>query len=432
MEGLESMGYKQPTPIQQQAIPVIQAGKDLIACAQTGTGKTAAFVLPVLDKIIRAKKHGINTLIIAPTRELVLQIDQQIEGMAYFCGVSSIGIYGGNDGITWERQANALREGVDIVIATPGRLIALLQSGDVKFDTIEHLILDEADRMLDMGFSDDIKTILKYVPEKRQTIMFSATMAPKIRKLAAAMLTEPESINIAISKPAAGIVQQAYVVYDNQKNKLLKEILKNEDYSSVIIFSSTKEKVKELYLTFSGLNYSVKGFSSDLEQPEREEIMRNFKAKRLRILIGTDILSRGIDVEGISLVVNYDAPPDPEDYIHRIGRTARAERAGVAITFINEKDQQRFAQIEALMGMDVEKMPIPEEFGKGPEYNPEANKRKFDKPRGFGGGKSGGGKHGGKPRPKGSGEGNGNGAQGGEGGRKPGNKRRFNRPKKAE
>jgi len=426
MEGLESMGYKQPTPIQQQAIPVIQAGKDLIACAQTGTGKTAAFVLPVLDKIIKARKHGINTLIIAPTRELVLQIDQQIEGMAYFCGVSSIGIYGGNDGITWERQANALREGVDIVIATPGRLIALLQSGDVKFDTIEHLILDEADRMLDMGFSDDIKTILKYVPEKRQTIMFSATMAPKIRKLAAAMLTEPESINIAISKPAAGIVQQAYVVYDNQKNNLLKEILKNEDYTSVIIFSSTKEKVKELYQTFSALNYSVKGFSSDLEQPEREEIMRNFKAKRLRILIGTDILSRGIDVEGISLVVNYDAPPDPEDYIHRIGRTARAERAGVAITFINEKDQQRFAQIEALMGMDVEKVPIPEQFGKGPVYDPEANKRKFDKPRG---GKPGGGnKHGGKPRPKGNAE---NGAGGGDKSHSR-NKRHFHKPKKAE
>lgn len=423
------MGYKAPTPIQQQAIPVIQAGKDLIACAQTGTGKTAAFVLPVLDKIIKAKKHGINTLIIAPTRELVLQIDQQIEGMAYFCGVSSIGIYGGNDGITWERQANALREGVDIVIATPGRLIALLQSGDVKFDTIEHLILDEADRMLDMGFSDDIRTILKYVPEKRQTVMFSATMAPKIRKLAAAMLTEPESINIAISKPAAGIVQQAYVVYDNQKNNLLKEILKNEDYTSVIIFSSTKEKVKELYQTFHGLNYSVKGFSSDLEQPEREEIMRNFKAKRLRILIGTDILSRGIDVEGISLVVNYDAPPDPEDYIHRIGRTARAERAGVAITFINEKDQQRFAQIEALMGMDVPKLPIPEQFGKGPEYDPEANKRRFDKPRG--GKPGGGGKHGGKPRPKGAENGAG-GAQNGGDRPRNNNKRRFNRPKKAE
>lgn len=388
IDGLESMGYKLPTPIQQQAMPVIQAGKDLIACAQTGTGKTAAFVLPILDKIIKTKKGGINTLIIAPTRELVLQIDQQIEGMAYFCGVSSMGIYGGNDGIAWGRQASALREGVDIVIATPGRLIALLQSGDVKFDTIEHLILDEADRMLDMGFADDIKTILNYVPTKRQTIMFSATMAPKIRVLAAQLLQEHESINIAISKPAAGIVQQAYVVYDNQKEKLLKEILKNEEFSSVIIFSSTKEKVKDLAQTFTNLKYSVKGFSSDLDQMEREAIMRDFKAKKVRILIGTDILSRGIDVIGISLVVNFDAPPDPEDYIHRIGRTARAERAGVAITFINEKDQPRFAQIEALMGIDVPKIPIPEEFGAGPEYNPDAAKKKFDKPRGFSSNKS--------------------------------------------
>ncbi|MES2565321.1 MAG: DEAD/DEAH box helicase [Bacteroidota bacterium] len=388
IDGLESMGYKLPTPIQQHAMPVIQAGKDLIACAQTGTGKTAAFVLPILDKIIKTKKGGINTLIIAPTRELVLQIDQQIEGMAYFCGVSSMGIYGGNDGIAWGRQASALREGVDIVIATPGRLIALLQSGDVKFDTIEHLILDEADRMLDMGFADDIKTILNYVPTKRQTIMFSATMAPKIRVLAGQLLQNHESINIAISKPAAGIVQQAYVVYDNQKEKLLKEILKNEEFSSVIIFSSTKEKVKELAQTFTALKYSVKGFSSDLDQMERETIMRDFKAKKVRILIGTDILSRGIDVIGISLVLNFDAPPDPEDYIHRIGRTARAERAGVAITFINEKDQPRFAQIEALMGIDVPKMPIPAEFGPGPEYNPDAAKKKFDKPRGFSGNKS--------------------------------------------
>jgi superfamily II DNA/RNA helicase len=259
--------------------------------------------------------------------------------------------------------------------------------------------------MLDMGFADDIKTILKYVPEKRQTIMFSATMAPKIRVLAGHLLNNPETINIALSKPAAGIVQQAYVVYDGQKEKLLKEILKNEDFSSVIIFSSTKEKVKELAQTFKALKYSVQGFSSDLEQTEREEIMRNFKARNLRILIGTDILSRGIDVDGISLVVNFDAPPDPEDYIHRIGRTARAEKAGVAITFINEKDQPRFAQIEALMGMDVTKVEIPEAFGKGPEYNPDANKKKFDKPRGFGG----------KPKP---------------GGAKSGNKKPFHGPKK--
>jgi len=383
LDGLQGMGFKQPTPIQQETIPVIQSGKDLIACAQTGTGKTAAFVLPVLDKIIKTNKRFLNTLIIAPTRELVLQIDQQIEGIAYFCGVSSIPIYGGGDGVVWERQAKALREGVDIVIATPGRLIALLQQGNVKFETIEHLILDEADRMLDMGFADDIKTILKYIPEKRQTIMFSATMAPKIRSLAKALLNEPVQINIAISKPAAGIVQQAYVVYESQKENLLKEILKNEDYNSIIVFSSTKEKVKALYQTLSKLKYSVKGFSSDLEQSEREEIMRDFKAKRLRILIGTDILSRGIDVDGISLVVNYDAPPDPEDYIHRIGRTARAEKAGVAITFINEKDQPRFASIEALMGMDVTKIEIPEAFGKGPEYNPEANKKKFDKSKNF-------------------------------------------------
>lgn len=383
IDGLQTMGYKTPTPIQQQAIPVITNNKDLIACAQTGTGKTAAFVLPIIDKIIKTQHIGINTLIIAPTRELVLQIDQQIEALAYFCNVSSIPIYGGNDGIAWANQAKAIENGVDIIVATPGRLIALLQSGDIKFDSLKHLVLDEADRMLDMGFIDDLKFIFKYLPEQRQNVMFSATMAPKIRTLAHQILKDPEQINIAISKPAAGIVQQAYVVYDNQKENILKEILKNEDFSSVIIFSSTKEKVKELYQTFRALNYSVKGFSSDLEQSEREEIMRDFKNKRLRILIGTDILSRGIDVDGISLVVNFDAPPDPEDYIHRIGRTARAAREGVAITFINEKDQPRFAQIEALMGIDVDKLPIPEQFGAGPEYNPEAQLKKPQKKGGF-------------------------------------------------
>lgn len=383
IDGLQTMGYKTPTPIQQQAIPVITNNKDLIACAQTGTGKTAAFVLPIIDKIIKTQHIGINTLIIAPTRELVLQIDQQIEALAYFCNVSSIPIYGGNDGIAWANQAKAIENGVDIIVATPGRLIALLQSGDIKFDSLKHLVLDEADRMLDMGFIDDLKFIFKYLPEQRQNVMFSATMAPKIRTLAHQILKDPEQINIAISKPAAGIVQQAYVVYDNQKENILKEILKNEDFSSVIIFSSTKEKVKELYQTFRALNYSVKGFSSDLEQSEREEIMRDFKNKRLRILIGTDILSRGIDVDGISLVVNFDAPPDPEDYIHRIGRTARAAREGVAITFINEKDQPRFAQIEALMGIDVDKLPIPEQFGAGPEYNPETQLKKPQKKGGF-------------------------------------------------
>ncbi len=378
MEGLYSMGYKQPTPIQEQAIPVILNNKDLIARAQTGTGKTAAYLLPIINHIIHAKTRHLNTLIIAPTRELVLQIDQQIDGLGYFCSVGSIAVYGGNDGITFEKQRQAMLEGVDIVCATPGRLIALLQMGQINFEHLQHLVLDEADRMLDMGFFDDIRTIISYLPKERQTVLFSATMPPKIRTLANQILNNPEQINIAISKPAAGINQQAYVVYDNQKEPLIQEILKNENYQSVIIFSSTKENVKALEKTIGKMESSVKAFHSDLEQAEREEIMRDFKNRKLRILIGTDILSRGIDVEGISLVVNYDAPPDPEDYIHRIGRTARAQKDGVAITFINQRDMGKFAKIEALMGYDVVKLPLMAQLGEGPVYDPEAA-RKFEK-----------------------------------------------------
>jgi len=380
MEGLYSMGYKQATPIQQQAIPVILQKKDIIGCAQTGTGKTAAYLLPIIHQILNSKQRHLNALIIAPTRELVLQIDQQIDGMGYFCGVGSIAIYGGNDGITWEKQRHALEEGTDIICATPGRLIALLQSGKIDFSNLQHLVLDEADRMLDMGFIDDLKTIINYLPKNRQTIMFSATMPPKIRKLASEISSDPVQINIAISKPAERIVQQAYVVFDNQKDDLLKEILRNQDYTSIIIFSSTKDNVKLLEKKLRQADGSVKAFHSDLEQAEREEIMREFKSKKIRILIGTDILSRGIDVEDISLVINYDAPPDPEDYIHRIGRTARASKPGVAITFVNQRDQMKFFQIESLMGVDVTKMPLPESLGKGPEYDPEAN-RNAGKPK---------------------------------------------------
>jgi len=376
LEGLYSMGYKQPTPIQEQAIPVILNNKDLIACAQTGTGKTAAYLLPIIDHILHAPTRHLNTLIIAPTRELVLQIDQQIDGMGYFCSVGSIAIYGGNDGHTWEKQKHALREGVDIICATPGRLIALLQNGDINFEHLQHLVLDEADRMLDMGFFDDIQSIINYLPKQRQTILFSATMPSKMRLLANQISKNPEQINIAISKPAAGIVQQAYVVNESQKEPLLKTILENEDYQSVIIFSSTKEKVKQLEKDLRRGNNSVKAFHSDLEQAEREEIMREFKGKKLRTLIGTDILSRGIDVDGISLVINYDAPPDPEDYIHRIGRTARASKAGVAITFINQRDQPKFARIEDLMGYEVTKMPLPVELGPSPIYDPKAPVKK--------------------------------------------------------
>lgn len=370
-EGLYSMGYKQPTPIQQQAIPMILQNQDLIACAQTGTGKTAAYILPVLDKILREEERGLNTLIIAPTRELAVQIDQQIEGFSYFVDISSIAVYGGGDGVTWEIQKRALMQGADIVIATPGRLIAQLASGAIKLDKIKHLILDEADRMLDMGFHDDILRIISYLPKERQTLLFSATMPPKIRDLARRILKDPKEVTIAISKPAEGIKQLAYSVYDTQKERLLEGILEDESFSSVIIFASTKDNVKKLGQLLRKKGHSVKAFSSDLEQHERESIMNEFKNRQLRILVGTDILSRGIDVEGVSLVVNYDSPPDPEDYVHRIGRTARAATQGTAITFINPNDQRKFSRIEQLIEKEVPKLPLPESLGEGPEYNPE-------------------------------------------------------------
>jgi len=385
LDGLSSMGYTKPTPIQEQAIPVILRHHDLIACAQTGTGKTAAYILPILNKLIKADHRHLNTLVIAPTRELAQQIDQQIEGFAYFLGVSSIPIYGGGDGATWDQQRKALEQGADIIIATPGRLIALLAAGTTKFDHLEHLVLDEADRMLDMGFYDDIVKIISHLPKKRQTLLFSATMPPKIRTLATKILHEPEQINIAIAKPAAGISQQAYVVYDTQKGPILKHILATIPWTSVIIFASTKETVKKLDQVFQRSNLKVKAFHSDLEQVEREEILRAFKNKQVNILIGTDVLSRGIDVEGISLVINWDVPPDPEDYVHRIGRTARAETTGTAVTLINEKDQRKFLSIESLIGDTLPKLPLPEAIGEGPAYQPEAKrssgnfkKRKFN------------------------------------------------------
>jgi ATP-dependent RNA helicase RhlE len=375
-EGLDSMGFKQPTPIQEQAIPVILDNKDVIACAQTGTGKTAAYILPVLHKMIHTDHRHLNTLILAPTRELAHQIDQQIEGLAYFTGLSSIPVYGGGDGAAWEGQRKALDHGADIIIATPGRLIALLAAGTVNLSHLQHLILDEADRMLDMGFFDDLVKIINYLPKQRQTLLFSATMPPKIRLLAAKILNNPVEINIAIAKPAEGILQQAYVVYDSQKGPLLKHILKIIPWNSVIIFCSTKEMVKKLYGAFDKSRLPARAFHSDLEQAEREEILRGFKNKKISILIGTDVLSRGIDVEGISLVINWDVPPDPEDYVHRVGRTARAASTGVAITFINEKDQRRFNSIETLIGSSIEKVGLPSELGEAPAYTPEVNRKK--------------------------------------------------------
>lgn len=382
------MGYEKPTPVQEMTIPIILQNHDLIACAQTGTGKTAAYILPLLNKIAVEKTRHLNTLVIAPTRELALQIDQQVEGFAYFLGVSSLSVYGGSDGATWDQQRKAMESGADIIIATPGRLIALLATGKVDFSRLKHLVLDEADRMLDMGFHEDILRIIKELPADRQTLMFSATMPPKIRSLAKAILKDPKEVSIAISKPASGILQQAYLVHDHQKMPLLKQLLKNNDYKSAIIFSNSKENVKKLGRELAHGGLSAKAFHSDLEQSEREDIMNQFKSRKLQMLIGTDILSRGIDVEGIELVVNYDTPHDAEDYVHRIGRTARAERTGTAITFVNEKDNWKFQKVEKLIGNEILKLPLPVEIGESPVFqsrsgsgnnNKSGGKRRFNR-----------------------------------------------------
>ena len=368
LDGIAAMGYKQPTPIQQQAIPLIIAGKDLIATAQTGTGKTAAFVLPILDNILRRPKGKTSTLILVPTRELAQQIDQQVEAMSYYVDISCIAVYGGTDGITFEAQKKALRGGVDMIVATPGRFIALLQMGNIDFTGLQTLVLDEADRMLDMGFYDDLIRIVNELPKSRQTLLFSATMATKIKKLAGTILHNPEEIRIAVNKPVEAIEQLAYLVNNEQKSALITEIFSVDTYSSAIIFCSRKETVKKLERELRRLGLKCAGFSSDLDQEARTLLMQDFKARKLPLLIGTDVLSRGIDVEGIELVLNYDAPPDPEDYVHRIGRTARAQRTGRAITFINSDDVRRFQRIEELIGREVPKLPLPAGFAPAPEY----------------------------------------------------------------
>ncbi len=366
LEGVLSMGYKNPTPIQEMAIPVVMEGHDLIACAQTGTGKTASFLLPILHEVAESHKHHTTALIMTPTRELAQQIDQQIEGLAYFTGISSLAVFGGGDGIVYEQQRRGIQNNVNIIVGTPGRLIAHLTSGILKLNDIRYLVLDEADRMLDMGFYDDIMRIISYLPKKRQTLLFSATMPPRIRTLAKNVLHNPEQINIAVSQPAVGIDQQVYHVADSQKTALVKHILKEGAYTSIIIFSSTKDKVKEVFKELKRSNLKIEAFHSDLEQPEREQILLDFKNKSLPIIIGTDALSRGIDVEGIDLVLNYDVPPDPEDYIHRIGRTARAATTGTAITLVNQRDFKRFKNIEKLIEKDITLKELPEAIGAAP------------------------------------------------------------------
>jgi superfamily II DNA/RNA helicase len=354
------------------AIPTIMEGRDLIACAQTGTGKTGAYLLPVLNSISKTHKHHTSALILAPTRELAQQIDQQVEGLAYFTGISSIAVFGGGDGIVYEQQRRGIQNNVNIIVATPGRLIAHLTSGILKLNHLTHLVLDEADRMLDMGFSDDIMKIISYLPKERQTLLFSATMPGRIRSLAKAILKDPEQINIAISQPAVGIDQQVYRVHDQQKTPLVQHILKDSAFTSIIIFASRKEIVKALYKELKAIKIDAMSFHSDLEQKEREEILLKFKNKQLPVIIGTDALSRGIDVEGIDLVINYDVPGDPEDYIHRIGRTARAATTGTAITFVNHRDERKLKSIEKLIEKPIKLMELPDELANIQATKPES------------------------------------------------------------
>ncbi|WP_255478752.1 DEAD/DEAH box helicase [Rufibacter sp. XAAS-G3-1] len=376
LEGIRSMGYKQATPIQAQAIPHILESKDLIACAQTGTGKTAAFLVPILSKITEAKFDFTSTLVLVPTRELAKQIDDQVEGLSYFTGATSIAIYGGNNAQNWDQQKKALTSGADIIVATPGRLIAHMQMGYVRLDQLKYLILDEADKMLDMGFMDDLMKIISQLPKERQTLMFSATMPPKIRTFAKQILQEPEEISLSISKPAANIDQRIYLVYDNQKLRVLQHILKDAQVQTMILFTSRKNAVNDIVRSLQKMGFEAEGISSDRTQDEREATLQRFRNKQLQVLVATDVMSRGIDVEGISHVVNFDVPQDAEDYVHRIGRTARAETSGVAITFVSEQDQERLVKIEKLIERELPKLPLPEGVGEGPAFDPVGNSKR--------------------------------------------------------
>jgi ATP-dependent RNA helicase RhlE len=375
LEGIDALGFNTPTPIQEKAIPLILQGKDLIGSAQTGTGKTAAFLLPVIDMLMKSVPlQRIRALVIVPTRELAVQIDQHMEGLAYFTSVSSLPVYGGTDGATFSREKAALVSGVDMVVCTPGRMLAHLNMGYVDFSAVSFLVLDEADRMLDMGFYDDIMRIISHVSSLRQTLMFCATMPDDIRKLAQKILHEPAGISIALAKPADNILQMAYSVYDSQKLPMVKYLLGNAADASILIFCSTKSNTKLLSRELKRSGVKVLEIHSDLEQNDREKVMRSFRNREIQALVATDVVSRGIDVDNIDLVLNYDVPNDAEDYIHRIGRTARAAASGVAITFINPKEQGKFGSIERLLGKPVYKSAVPVQFGEAPEYNPGKNK----------------------------------------------------------
>ncbi len=397
LDALDAMRFGDCTPIQEQAIPIIFQGRDLIAVAQTGTGKTAAYLLPVIDMLAdEPEPSAVSCIVMAPTRELAQQIDRQLEGFSYYLPISSVAIYGGTDGKEFARQQRGLKSGADVVIATPGRFIAHLQLGGIDLRKVKYFILDEADRMLDMGFIDDIMQIVKHLSPERQTLMFSATMPPKIQQLAKAILRDPAEIKIAVSRPTEKIAQSACICYERQKTPVLKHLFHTIGSQRVIVFASSKLKVKDLAKELRSARFKVGEMHSDLEQDRREEVMLDFRAGRLDILVATDILARGIDIDDIALVVNYDVPREAEDYVHRIGRTARAGAGGVAVTLVGENDQKWFGELEKFLGYEVAKRELPESVGETPTYEP--SKRRTAGPGRGRGGKSSGRRYGSNSR----------------------------------
>ena len=410
-DGLWSMGFETATPIQGQAIPHAIKGKDILGIAQTGTGKTAAFLLPTMDRIMDTPNDGkVKALIVVPTRELAIQIDQAAQGFAYYTGITSLAIYGGGTGKEFAQEKKALTEGADIIIVTPGRMLSHLTLGYVDLSSLEVLILDEADRMLDMGFHQDIMRIATHCRKERQTLLFSATMPDRMRTLAHDLLNDPVTVQLALSKPAAKVKQGAYIVFDHQKDAVLVDVLKDRNVKSGIVFTSRKRTVGQVVRALRKAGIKCGRMSSDLEQSEREEVMLAFRQQKLPILVATDVVSRGIDIDSIELVVNYDVPPNEEDYVHRIGRTARAERKGEGITLVTPDDMRRFGKIEKRIEKEVPKLEVPASLGATPTYDPKSSGT-----RGRGGNRGGsGGRHGGGRRHGGgAGGGRGKGGQGG-------------------
>ena len=373
LDALYDMRFEECTPVQEKCIPPILEGRDVLGVAQTGTGKTAAYLLPILSRLDDGgyPDDAVNCVIMSPTRELAQQIDQAMQGFSYYTpNVSSVAVYGGNDGNRFDQELKSMRLGADMIIATPGRLISHISLGNIDLSKVSFFVLDEADRMLDMGFSDDIMKIASYLPDTCQTIMFSATMPKDIEKLAQKLLKNPVEVKLAVSKPAEKIKQSAYICYETQKLEIIKDIFKDSDLKRVIVFSGSKQKVKRINQALERLHIKSGEMHSDLDQAQRDEMMYKFKSGQIDVLVATDILSRGIDIDDIAMVINYDVPRDAEDYVHRIGRTARADKDGVAITFVSEDDMHYFRQIEKFLGKDIDKNPLPEACGEGPEYQP--------------------------------------------------------------